>query len=73
MQGTPQPGAKILPMAQFTMARHDEDRYSDNEAAVGGLLDEDDSLEQELAMSSPLKGVELQAKKVCRLHTHIWF
>jgi hypothetical protein len=55
------------------VARHDEDEYSDVEAAVGGLVDEDDSLERELAMSSPLKGAELQAKKVCCLRILVCF
>jgi hypothetical protein len=45
--------------AQITMA----------DRAVGGLSDEDDSLEREVAMSSPFKGTELQAaKKVCGMH-----
>ena len=32
---------------------------------LSGVSEEDDSLERELAMSSPMKGSELQSKKVC--------
>jgi len=36
------------------------------EPAVGGLMDENDSLKHDVAMSSPLKGKDLQmVKKVC--------
>jgi hypothetical protein len=41
----------------------DEDPDSYVESAVGGMADEDDSLEQEVAMSSPMKGNELRAAK----------
>jgi hypothetical protein len=34
------------------------------ESVVGGMQNEDDSEEQELAMLSPLKGTELRASKV---------
>jgi hypothetical protein len=50
--------------SQGTMTAHqDLDRDSEEEFAVGGMLDEDDSRERELALSSPLKGNELRAAK----------
>jgi len=65
----PKPAAKELPAGngrKITREVHNEDQASDIEPAVGGLLDEDDSLEREVAMSSPLKGTELRAaKQVC--------
>ena len=65
----PKPAAKELPVGngrRITREVHNEDQASDIEPAVGGLLDEDDSLEREVAMSSPLKGAELRAaKQVC--------
>ena len=59
------PVAKESP-TQITRVMHDEDQASDMDPAVGGLLDEDDSLEREVAMSSPLKGAELRAAKQVR-------
>jgi len=52
--------------SQITTAR-EGDQDSEGELAIGGMLpvDEDDSLEQELAMSSPLKGNESCTAKVC--------
>ncbi len=44
------------------MTAQDGGQDYDEELAVGGMLDEDDSKEQELAMSSPMKGNELRAK-----------
>ena len=72
---TPQPVAKKMPVAQFMVTRHeshDEGGYSDVDGAVGGLVDEDDSLERDQAMSSPLKGAELQATKVCCIYIHMY-
>jgi len=49
-------------LSQVTMTAQDGGQDYDEELAVGGMLDEDDSKEQELAMSSPMKGNELRAK-----------
>jgi hypothetical protein len=48
-------GAASLDLVQ------DEDSEFPNKAAVGGMLEEDDSLEQAVAMSSPVKGAEFRA------------
>ena len=61
----PKPAAKELPVGngrKITREVHNKDQASDIEPAVGGLLDEDDSLEREVAMSSPLKGAELTVR-----------
>jgi hypothetical protein len=43
------------------------DQVSDEESGVGGMLDEDDSQEQALAISSPLRGNEARAMVDCHL------
>jgi hypothetical protein len=46
--------------SQLAIERQQEDGSSD-EHAIGGMHDEDDSLEKEVIMSSPIKGSELRA------------
>jgi hypothetical protein len=56
--------------SQVTTAAGEDDQDSDEELAVGGMLDEDDSQERELAMLSPLKGSELRAAK--KVHFYLF-
>jgi hypothetical protein len=52
----------VLPAIQ------DEDsEFNPNESAVGGMLEETDSLEQAVAMSSPVKGTEFHAAQKVNL------
>jgi hypothetical protein len=44
--------------SQVTTTAREDNQSSDEEFGVGGMLDEDDSQERELAMSSPLRGNE---------------
>ena len=51
-----------------TAPEEDSDATSGEDFGIGGMIEDDDSREQELAMSSPLKGNELRAAKVGLLY-----
>jgi hypothetical protein len=62
------PSSTILGPSRQKKSSKSDDGSIKSAALHGGMSDEDDSLEKEQAMSSPMKGSELRATKVIYLY-----
>jgi hypothetical protein len=58
----------VVAVAAVAATAQEDAQDSNEELVVGGMLEEDDSQEQELAMLSPLKGSDLRVAKVYSLY-----